>query len=254
LRLALATLAAALLLLPATGRAGTYDPLDPLHGVCNGTGTGTCSDNGTNTPLGNSTVFGFTSSPPGATGDLTVDVLIPNNDAIPLALKLLNAAGTTTIGTFAQFTNTTLGAVWNANDLGINFLNNTNPSPNQPIGAFLPTTQGVDPGATGFFILRLDVGTETLSGNDFATSTVDFQLGGNLPVGAYIVADLVNLDQHGNTQTIENANSGALLVGTPFAATPIPGAVWLFGTGAVGMIGLMRRRKKMPASVLGSLA
>ena len=36
---------------------------DPLHGFCNGTGTGTCSDNGTNTPLGNSTTFGFSISP-----------------------------------------------------------------------------------------------------------------------------------------------------------------------------------------------
>src|SRR6516162_2953158 len=55
---------------------------DALHGQCNGTGTGTCSDNGFNTPLGNSTTFGFTISSGPQTGDLLIDILVPNNYAV----------------------------------------------------------------------------------------------------------------------------------------------------------------------------
>jgi hypothetical protein len=63
--------------------ADTVD--DPLHGFCNGTGTGICSDNQTNTPLGNSTTFGFSISPGPQTGDLLLDILVPNNYTIPVS-------------------------------------------------------------------------------------------------------------------------------------------------------------------------
>src|SRR5215467_9501552 len=51
---------------------------DPLHGFCNG-----CATNGTNTPIlqGGTplTGFGFNSSPPGLSGTMFLDILIPNN-------------------------------------------------------------------------------------------------------------------------------------------------------------------------------
>src|SRR5215472_702596 len=53
--------------------------MDPLHGQCNGSGGGACIDNGTNTPLGNSTSFSISISPSDQTGDLVLEVLVPNN-------------------------------------------------------------------------------------------------------------------------------------------------------------------------------
>src|SRR5215470_15793196 len=56
---------------------------DPLHGFCNGAApAGSCADNGTNTPLGNSTTFGFSISPGPQTGNLSLYILVPNNDPL----------------------------------------------------------------------------------------------------------------------------------------------------------------------------
>src|SRR6516164_1605755 len=70
------------------GAAGAFAiTMDPLHGQCNGTG-GACIDNGTNTPLGNSTSFSFSISPSDQTGDLVLEVLVPNNKTAPSPLQI----------------------------------------------------------------------------------------------------------------------------------------------------------------------
>jgi hypothetical protein len=217
--------------------AAYADTLDPLHGVCNGTGVGTCSDNGTNTPLGNSTAFGFTSSPPNQTGNLTIDVLIPNNDSIPAGLGVTVLQGGGTGGSLVEFINPTLGAVWNANDLAINFLGEAGASPNNPIGAYLPSTQGIDPGATGFFVLRLDIGTVALDGTAWPSSD-QFSIAGNLPLGAYIVGEL----NAGSGSPIETASSAALLVNQQ-SVTPIPSTAFLFLPGIFGIWWAARRSR-----------
>src|SRR6516162_9084130 len=53
-----------------------------LHGYCAGGGAGQCVDNGTNSPTSINPLsnFGFTISPGPQTGDLTIDVLVPNNE------------------------------------------------------------------------------------------------------------------------------------------------------------------------------
>src|SRR5258707_153564 len=72
---------------PTTGARTTTntDPiLDPLHGYCS---VG-CIDNGTNSPTTQNPItgFGFTVSPVGPkTGDLVVDVLVPNKGPLPPA-------------------------------------------------------------------------------------------------------------------------------------------------------------------------
>src|ERR1700722_4287136 len=120
------------LALACGGAAWADTVIDPLHGQCNGTGTGTCSDNGSNTPLGNSTTYGFTISPGPQTGDLFIDILLPNNYtppaggfAITTTVTATQQTGTWTSGTLARF-------------LGISA------SPDNPIGAYLPTTQFLD--------------------------------------------------------------------------------------------------------------
>src|SRR5215467_11529771 len=82
----LAALAAATLAAVVPARADIID--DPLHGQCNGSGGGACMDNGTNTPLGNSTSFSFSISPGPQTGDLVLEVLVPNNKTAPSPLQI----------------------------------------------------------------------------------------------------------------------------------------------------------------------
>src|SRR4051794_18622194 len=82
---AAAGLAAILGVAASTARADILID-DPLHGFCNGTlPAGSCVDNGTNTPLGNSTQFGFTISPGPQTGTLFLDILVPNNETQPVS-------------------------------------------------------------------------------------------------------------------------------------------------------------------------
>jgi hypothetical protein len=41
-----------------------------------------------------------------------------------------------------------------------------------------------------------------------------------------------------------NANFNANLTGTPDTVIPVPAAVWLFGSGLLGLVGIARRKKK----------
>jgi len=93
---------------------------DPLHGFCNGSGAGTCIDNGTNTPLGNSTTFGFSITPGPQTGDVRIVFLVPDNYADPATLGTLtgtqggalnNLPISTTITRFST-------TAWTSGDLG----------------------------------------------------------------------------------------------------------------------------------------
>src|SRR5690348_10079891 len=61
---------------------------DPLHGYC--AGAGQCIDNGTNSPTNHNppSNFGFTVSPGPASGDFTIDILVPNNEAKPASFGI----------------------------------------------------------------------------------------------------------------------------------------------------------------------
>jgi len=206
---------------------------DPLHGYCNG-----CADNGTNTPLIGST-FGFQSSPAGATGTLYLDFLVPNtiNTATFAAPSVTGATtGTSTLFSTTAWTTDTLQAY-----LGGQFAAGL---PSNPIGAYLPSTQTVNAAATGFYDYILSTGSRTLGGTD-TVPTALWTLTALLPVGSYIVGKMVTADG-----TIMTANSGALFVGgsnpppPPPPAVPLPGAVWLFGAGLLGLVGLARKKKQ----------
>lgn len=217
----------------ACGGAAWADTIDdPLHGQCNGTGTGTCSDNGNNTPLGNSTTFGFTISPGPQTGDLRIDILVPNNDPVPGSGFVIDFAGTSIVAGTAtqqagQWTTGTL-----AGFLGIGA------SPNNPIGAYLPATQSLDPGATGFFVFQADLGSMTIlanSGAGTAGGLFSIPTGFGNDLGGYIVA-FCGLGCSNSPNYVATANSGALLV------TPEPASLTMLFAGLLGLALLTGRR------------
>jgi len=228
------------LLLASGAHAGI---IDPLHGVCNGSGVGTCSDNGTNTPLGNSTEFGFTISPGPQTGDLTVVALVPNNDAF--------APGSLTeiIPSSTSFSFNMAAGTWSSGTLA-GFLS-LDASPDNPIGAYLPTTDFLDPGATGYSVYTADVGTLTISANGGDSPTFD-TIGG-LPLGSYLVAFCAGASPGGDctvggkksTTEVATANSGALLEnGNVIVPVPEPGALALFGATLMLLGGSRYRRRR----------
>lgn len=209
----------------ACGGAAWADTIDdPLHGQCNGTApSGTCSDNGTNTPLGNSTTFGFTISPGPQTGDLRIDILLPNTFAAPVGGFAIDFAGTSTLaGTATLFSATPWTSGFLASYLGISA------SPSNPFGAYSGT---LGPGATGFLVFQADLGTMTIPGNSGASTAAGlFTLPAGLSNddGAYIVA-FCGTGCSNSPGYVATANSGALLV------TPEPGSLTMLFAGLLGL-------------------
>jgi hypothetical protein len=213
---------------------------DPLHGVCNGAGA--CADNGTNTPLGNSTTFGFSISPGPQTGDLVLDILVPNNYALPANFAISGtqggAANNLAISATANLFSTT---AWTggtlADYLGIGA------SPNNPLDAYLPTTVLKDPGATGFFVFQADTGTSKIWDNANAGNGPVFSIitGLSGDSGAYIVG-FCGTGCTGNANPyVATANSGALLVGGT-TNVPEPSSFLMLGAGLLGLAVLASRR------------
>ena len=205
---------------------------DPLHGYC--AGAGQCVDNGINSPTNNNPPvnFGFTVSPASsATGSLILDVLVPNNEAKPANFAITGTlSGTATLFSATAWTSGDL-----ASYLGISA------SPNNPIGAYLPSTQALDPGATGFFVFQVNLGSTTLNGASNPGVSPLENISPNLPLASYIVGFL---DQ-GAAGIIATANSGAIFETSPPSAVPLPSAILLFATGlsGLGLIGVRRKRK-----------
>jgi hypothetical protein len=112
-------------------------------------------------------------------------------------------------------------------------------SPNNPIGAFLPSTQALDPGATGFFVYAANFGTTTLqSPSNPNVSPLENITSGILPRGSYIVA-FFNEGSPSAPNWIATANSGAI-----FETSPVPDGsmtLMLLGGALIGL-GSLRRR------------
>jgi len=224
-------------------------PVNPptLHGFCSLGNI--CVDNTVNTPTSvNPPVFAFAGSGQGDTGTLWIDILIPNNFAGSGPYTISGAlTGTATLFSPTAWTSGFLDTF-----LGISA------SPQNPIGAYLPATQGFQPSATGFFVFQANLGSTTLLGTSGVGQPGQdaflMQLGQVVPTGSYIVGFLQQSTAFGAT-----ANSGAILeTGSPPPPPPPPGvpepATWAMMLAGFGATGFALRRTRRRKALLMQIA
>ena len=236
---------------------------DPLHGFCDGSNpVGACVDNGTNTPLGDSDHFGFTISPGPQIGDLTLVILLPDNYSLPPSGFSMSGSnfGPDNTGSVSGTATLFSSTAWDSGSLDVYLGLNPGGSPNNPIGAFLPTTQALDPGSTGFYAYMVDLGTTRLPDNNHSSDGPTFDTIADLSgdIGAYIVgfcAPVTASASFGDTTlcgsarkpfTVATANSGALLVNgdrIPPDEVPEPSVLALLSIALLGFGGTTLRRR-----------
>jgi hypothetical protein len=230
----------------------------PLHGYCVGTA---CPDNGTNSPTSlNPPVFAFSTSGQDATGDFLVGILVPSNDPAPATFTILDHNNNAI--TFTAFLLST--TPWTSGELGgymtAQGSTDITGGNGHTIGSYLPATQGLDPGASGFWVYVADLHTQTLESQADVFTGLELELQGQMPLGGYLLGflgqDVTTCRTHKGVKTCTtttvydmNSNSGAILETNPDCPTchtenvPEPLTLSLFGAGLAGGFALRRRRK-----------
>lgn len=224
------------------GRADVIE--DPLHGCFIGTG---CTESTINTTNVTPTItnplpaFTFTDSPGPITGDLLIEILIPDDTRGVASLTFAiggTQAGATDTSTIAPVSASLVGQWANGSLAG--FLGLSSASPPNPLSAWLPATQFVDPAAGSYYVYQVDLGTNELQKPSNPTIPVFSLSGSPLPAGSVLTAFL-----NGGSSYIATASSGGLFeqTGPPASGTvPEPASLLLLVAVIAGAAAIGRRR------------
>jgi hypothetical protein len=211
---------------------------DTLHGYCTPPSSA-CTDNGVITPTGNNPptfAFNYDGNKNNGHGDFWLIGLVPDNKNAGFSLTL-NGTNTTNSSVSGLLFSST---EWNSGKLS-DYLSTFNfGGPSHPLDAYLPSTQGVDSGANGYFVYLFDFGKF-----DYKTAPGDpsFSVGsGGVPGGSVFLSVLTDYDT--TNVTVDTPNSASLLETKDPSPAPEPSSLLLFGTGVLGFASVMRRKLK----------
>lgn len=209
---------------------------DALHGFCsdcvvdNMIGGVPVTSTGSNPPM----QFGFWSGgSTGLMGNYTIDILAPDNGGAAPSIMFSVLGGMNGPATASLFSTT----AWTSQGTKLDSYLGMSASPSNPLGAWLPATQTLDPGAMGYWVFQADLGNNTLGTKSGAGPLLS--LGSSLPAGSLIVAFM-----SGAGGTTATANSSAIFEsGTPPTNVPEPGPITLFAAGLLAVAFIETRRR-----------
>jgi hypothetical protein len=178
--------------------------------------------------------FGFTSSSGPSSGDLFIDLLVPDKFDTPSGSVIPSNLNIVLTGTRSGTATLFSPSPWTSGDLDTHL--GISATPTNPIGPYLSATLTMQRMATGFYVYQADLGTTTLQGtSNPRVSPLENISSGPLPGSGYYVVAFLNEGTATNPNFQATANDGAILV-------PEPASLLLLGTGFLAL-GVSRRRQ-----------